>query len=407
MAGPFPMTQAVRRQLLLLCVIGMAFAAPILWQFFRPGDALLDISGHQYGRDFLNMWAGPRIAAQSGIMALFDYEAYYKALQSLYGAPVPFHNWGYPPHLFFFISPFSALPYIPGLILWTMLGFTLYAGVVLTQLPAAARRAGLVFLLLAPASIVNAVTGQNGFFTATLFLGGLMLLDRRPVLAGVMFGLLTVKPQLGLLLALALVAIGAWRCIVATTLTASLLAATSILLWGVDPWIGWLTQAGRYQQWLLTNNFDGFYTYMMPSVFAAARLVGLPAEIAGAIQAMVAAPVVVVTLFAFRRTHDTAARALLLACGTLLVSPYAFNYDMTLLTAALLWTLTPMATVGDRDRQILGAAWLLPTAIMPLHIVGFPPAPFVLGALFVLVASRILRPQPQTTLALEPSLRAT
>jgi hypothetical protein len=101
------------------------------------------------------------------------------------------------------------------------------------------------------------------------------------------------------------------------------------------------------------------------------------------------------------------ARAVLLATGTLLISPYAHNYDMTLLTGALLWTLAPMASVGERDRQIMGAAWLLPIAIMPLHIVGVPVAPFVLGALFSLVAARILRPQPQPVTGLRPSLSAT
>lgn len=401
------MTPAVRRQLLLFCLVGLAFAAPVLWQFFRPEDALLDVTGHQYGRDFLNVWAGPRIAAQSGIMALFDYEAYYRALERLYGAAVPFHNWSYPPHLLLFLPPFAAPPYIPALILWTLLGFALYAGVVLTRLPAAARTAGLVFLLLAPSSIINSVTGQNGFFTAALFLGGLMLLDRRPVVAGVLFGLLTVKPQLGLLLAPALLAIGAWRSIVSAILTATALVGTSVLLWGIEPWLGWLTQASRYQQWLLTNNFDGFYTYMMPSIFAAARLIGLPVAAAAAVQAAVAVVVVAVTVVAFRRTRDTAARALLLGCGTLLVSPYAFNYDMTLLTAALLWTLAPMACVADRDRQILGAAWLLPIAIMPLHIVGVPVAPLVLGGLFVLAVARILRPQPQPAAALQPRFLAT
>ena len=399
------MSEAVRRQLLFFTLIGLTISALVLWDNFRPGDLAVDITGHQYGRDFLNVWAGPRIVAQSGIMALFDYEAYYKALEGLYGAPVPFHNWSYPPHLLLFLPPFAALPYIPGLILWTGLGFALYAAVALTRLPADTLTAGLVFLLLAPSSIINIVTGQNGFFTAALFLGGLMLLDRRPILAGALFGLLTVKPQLGLLLAPALLAIGAWRSIASATLTASLLVATAVLLWGIDPWLGWLTQASRYQQWLLTNNFDGFYTYMMPSIFAAGRLVGLPVNVAAAVQAAVALAVAVVTVVAFRRTRDTAPRALLLACGTLLVSPYAFNYDMTLLTAALLWTLVPMASVGDRDRQILGAAWLLPIAIMPLHIVGVPVAPFVLGGLFVLMVARILRPQPAT--ALQPSFLAT
>jgi hypothetical protein len=400
------MTRAVRRQLAVFCLVGLAFAAPVLWQFFRPGDALLDITGHPYGRDFLNLWAGPRIAARDGIMALYDYKAYYAALESVYGAAVPFHNWSYPPHLLLLVPPFAALPYLPGLILWTLLGIALYAGVVLAPLVPAARAAALVVLVLAPSSMVNAVTGQNGFFTAAAFLGGLLLLERRPWMAGVLFGLLTVKPQLGLLLPVVLVAIGAWRVIAAAVATAGLLVMTSVLLWGVDPWIGWVTETSRYQKWLLVNDFDGFYTYMMPSVFAAGRLLGLPVAVAGVLQGVAALGVVAATTLAFCRTRDPAARALLLTCGTLLAAPYAFNYDMTLLTGALLWSLAPMAAVGDRERQIFGAAWLLPIAIMPLHIVGVPIAPLVLGALFVFAVARVLRP-PQAVAGFVPSLRST
>ena len=46
--------------------------------------------------------------------------------------------------------------------------------------------------------------GQTGLLAAALLGGGLLALRPRPVLAGVLFGLLTVKPQLGLLLPFAL-----------------------------------------------------------------------------------------------------------------------------------------------------------------------------------------------------------
>jgi len=54
----------------------------------------------------------------------------------------------------------------------------------------------LVPLIAAPAAMVNIYVGQNGFFTAALMIAGLLSLERRPVLAGILFGLRTIKPQL-------------------------------------------------------------------------------------------------------------------------------------------------------------------------------------------------------------------
>ncbi len=66
-----------------------------------------------------------------------------------------------------------------------------------------------VLLLLAfPAFWSNATYGQNGFLSAALLAGATHHLDKRPAVAGVCFGLLAYKPQLGLAVPLALAATG-------------------------------------------------------------------------------------------------------------------------------------------------------------------------------------------------------
>ena len=78
--------------------------------------------------------------------------------------------------------------------------------------------------------------GQASFFLAVLFVGGLAVLPRRPLLAGVLFGFLTVKPQLGLLLPAALLIMGEYRAFATASIAAGLLVALSLVLFGLGPW---------------------------------------------------------------------------------------------------------------------------------------------------------------------------
>src|SRR3546814_4826722 len=94
----------------------------------------------------------------------------------------------------------------------------------------------VVALLLAPASYINISGGQNGFLTGALLIGGLRLLGPKPILAGICFGLLTVKPQLGILLPFALLASRQWTAIVVASVTAALLVGASALLFGWESW---------------------------------------------------------------------------------------------------------------------------------------------------------------------------
>jgi uncharacterized membrane protein len=108
------------------------------------------------------------------------------------------------------------LPYPLAFAIWSLAGFALY---MVVAAAGERRPSHILMLAVAPAAVVNLVGGQNGFFTAVLLIGGLSLLDRRPIVSGILFGLLMIKPQLGLLLPLMLALTARWRCIASAAVT--------------------------------------------------------------------------------------------------------------------------------------------------------------------------------------------
>jgi hypothetical protein len=141
--------------------------------------------------------------------------------------------------------------------------------------------------------------------------------------------------------------------------------------------------------------YAGFYTYMMTSVFASLRVFGVPPEIANVVQIVVTIGVLASVVVLIRQARDIALRALLVTSGTLLASPYAFNYDMTALTAAMLWVMLSRWTLSVAQQLIFGAAWLAPTAVWTLHGKDLGITPLAYGAVFVVAMVMIRREAPQ------------
>jgi hypothetical protein len=383
------MPPTLQRRLIWYSLIGISLLAPVLLRFYRPDGGLLDVTGYHLGRDFINVWTGPQVVDRFGVMILSDLSGYQRAQSDVVGFPIQFHNWSYPLHLLFFAYPFSWLPYLPALFLWTVLGLTTYVALAVNRLPEDQRWPALAFLLLAPATMVNIIGGQNGFFTAALVLGAIVLLDRRPWISGMLVGLLTMKPHLGILVGIVLVATFAWRTIIAAAATAMVLIGASIVVWGVDPWAAYLTVASAYA-FAVATEFMGFQSYMTISIVASARTFGLPLNVAEGLQAIASIGAIAATAIAFRSTKDVSLRALLVTSGTFLVSPYSFNYDLPMLTAAILWVMASRQ-VSEREALVFGAAWILPAATWALYTLGLGVSPFIYGAVFVVALRMIWR----------------
>src|SRR5205085_2340477 len=270
--------------------IGWLITAPL------PYDAF----GYMIGRDFVATWAGAKAALTGDPGQYFAVETYNALLHAYVGENYPPHIWSYPPHLLLFTWPLAFLPYMAAYVLYCALGLILYLAVVTDG---QRRLDHIVLLALAPAATLNIWTGQNGFLTAALLIGGLIQLDRRPILAGVLFGLLGIKPQLGFLLPVMLVLTGRWRVIAAAVVTIIILAATTSFAFGTKVWTDYLHLAMPTQSRAITEG-SGFFIANMPTAFMNMRLIGLPAPITYGIQAAISGATLAATIWVFWRPRN-------------------------------------------------------------------------------------------------------
>jgi hypothetical protein len=367
-------------------VIGAALSLQLLWVDFThsAGGKLEDKAF--WGRDFVNLWTGGHLLREGRADAIYDVAAYREFLAGLFG-PMGGHNYSYPPVTFPIAQLFSLLPYWLALILWLVSTGALFLW--------AARRwwpsdwAPLWLAVLTPAALMNVWAGHYGFLVGALFLLGWRRLDERPWQAGLLFGLMLVKPHLALLVPLVLLVRGRWTALLSGGLTVLALVAATSLIYGWDVWPQFLFGAGTVQAGLIDAG-TSFYGYMSTSLATGLlRLSDNPALAFGA-QMLLGTAAVAMVVAAARGKLPTADLAMMVATATFLVLPYAFNYDLTvvMIAAVRLWA-DPAATRAERALAVTG--FLSPQIGMLLAPLGIPAMPLMLAALFAGQFSRALR----------------
>lgn len=285
------------------------------------------------GRDFINVWVGGTLARLGDVGVVYDVPAYrfvlHKAMQ-LGGI----YAYSYPPHTLLLAVPFGLFSYPVALALWTVAGAGLFMHAARPYL----RRVGLpmAIALILPASVVNIWAGHYGFLVGALGLYGWRFLDRNPALAGVFFGIMTIKPHLGILVAMVLVARREWTAIGYAAGTTALLAFVSGSVFGFDLWPTYLLKMLLFQADLFTGETTRSFHHMMPTTSAAILLLGYSETAAKVWQAFSALLAVAVVLEALRRRVDTLDLGLIASTAVFLVVPYAFNYDLTVVSLAAL-----------------------------------------------------------------------
>lgn len=345
------------------------------------------MDGWLIDKDFANYWTAARLVLNGQVLDLFaDHATYFRHLTDQFGPDYPWRNWSYPPHYLLFLWPLGFLGYLPAMAVFlsvTLLAWLWALRTYLGRLPTQAA----ALLILAPAVLDNLWHAQNGFLTAALMLGGLALRSNRPLLAGVIFGCLTIKPQLGLLIPPLLLVEGNWRAIASAALTTGALVLLSSALFGWDSWLGYLTQTLPYQSHVITG-FTGIYLGMMPTVFGALRVLQVDPDLALALHGAVALPALALAARAVLTCPDAGLRGAVTIMATLVVAPYWLSYDYAIAAAALLlaYRATPdTGTRARRRRAILILAALAPTATIPLWDLGLPLTPLLVLAGFAAV----------------------
>lgn len=341
--------------------------------------------------DFFVFFSASRFILDGGPVAeLYDLVTFKRFQMGLGAAPGGLYPFNYPPHYVFFVLPLSALPYYPAMLAWS--GATLLLFLWAARM-AGLRGAELLALAVAPATVVNIAAGQNGFLTSALLVAGLFLFERRPVLAGSLLGLLTVKPHLGVLIPVAALAQRNWRLVLAAAVSAAILIGASILAFGPASWTGYANFAAEFRQLMELQSEGTFLTYSA-TVQMGARLAGLPAANAYLIQIAVSAAVAATLYRLYRTTGDRTLQRVALLTGTMLASPFGFVYDLPFLGLAVILLVRRGLREGflPYERVVLTVAWLLPFIHLRLNAIGLPATPFILISLFGLVAFRAWRP---------------
>ncbi|MBD0272167.1 MAG: DUF2029 domain-containing protein [Acetobacteraceae bacterium] len=186
--------------------------------------------------DFVNVWAAGLLAANGEAAAVYDLAAHKQAEVLAIGRDFKgYFHWLYPPMFLFAAAPLSFLPYLAAWFVWSAIGLLVLLGSLRLVLPAPGAAVGA---LAAPATLFCAMLGQNGLLTAGLMAAALALLDRRPWLSGVLLGLLTYKPQFGVLFPLVLLLTRRWK-------TFSAAAATALAFAGASPRSSSARRSGR------------------------------------------------------------------------------------------------------------------------------------------------------------------
>jgi alpha-1,2-mannosyltransferase len=331
-----------------------------------------DETNFAIGRDFLNTWMGGRSMFSGGPAAWFDVRTYAAALRDMLGPTYPETYWSYPPHIVLFVWPLGLMPYLFAYITWCVVGIALYLVACSSAIP----RERLLFLAVAPGVAVCVFFGQNGFYTAALLIGGLLSLDRRPVLAGVLFGILTVKPQLGLLLPIVLLLERRWVTIASTVMTIAFLFVVTAMLFGLDVWLDYWHKIVPQQMWL-TENAGGLMFSLVSSLFFGARLIHLPLGVAWAIQYAGTAFAFAAVVWTYWKRRDPQLSLALFVTATFLFTPYILNYDMVMF-GFVVALLRDRAGNTMRDHWLLLAVWSLPVTMMFAGAIWIPLAPVVL-----------------------------
>lgn len=351
-------------------------------------DGILDFAGRPIGRDFVNYWTGGVAVIDGAVSRLFDFNSYHSYQEYILGLDFADHSWSYPPHMLLILWPLGGFSYLPALALWS-------AATLLAYLWACRLRNGdpwvvALALLLAPSSYICLAGGQNGFLTAALLIGGFRLMRTHPIIAGVLFGILTVKPQLGILLPFALMASRRWLTIVSAGVTTVFMVAASAFLFGLESWEAYFDVIVPFQA-VIMNERQGEFLVMMPSAYMGLRLLGVEQEIRTAVQLLLFVIALAGVVWTFARCQDWILQLAVLTVGTFIASPYAFNYDMTAVSFALVLITMRALRSGflPFERIILAMVWLLPISINWLNLHSLPVGSVMLMACFCCLLLRV------------------
>ncbi|MDB5583287.1 MAG: hypothetical protein JWR80_8463 [Bradyrhizobium sp.] len=376
----------------VLCVINISYFPAAYFSHWW----IYDPNGLGIPTDFVNVWAAGRLVLDGHPALAYDWDIQKQVEVALLGQDfVGYFAWHYPPPFLFVASLLAQLPYSAAFIGWVSISFVPY---LVMMRAIVGRPFGLMLAIAFPMVFNNALVGQNGFLTAALIGGTLYLIPVRPILAGICLGLLSYKPQYGLLFPLVLIAASQWTVFFAAGATAVAMALGSWIAFGTESWQAFFHWMPMFSQAFLTEGKATWWK--LQSLFSLVRYFGGTEQLAWIFQWILTASVAVVLALMWRSRIRYSLKAAALATGTLLTTPYLFMYDMMVLAIPVAFLVRIGLARGFRAYELpaLGCALAL---FLTFTFTGQPVglgATLIVGALVLRRASPWWRREPAPTL---------
>ncbi len=373
----------IRGYALLVLAISLAGLIGLL----ATSEHLIDRNGKPIGTDFSNVYAAGVLTLSGKAPDAYDPKLQHEAEIAVFeGRDVPFFGWHYPPFFLMVAALLALMPYALALLCWLAVSLPAFMAAVYAIVP---RRETWLATAAFPAVFVNVGHGQNAFFTAALLGGFLTLLDRRPVLAGVLLGLLSYKPQFGILIPLALLVTGRWTTILSAAATVAALIAASTLLFGMSVWHAFAESATFTLTIVLEAGGTGWEK--IQSLFSAVRMWGGGIEAAYVAQGALALVLAATIVWLWRSQAAFELKAAALAVASLLATPYVLDYDMVVLGIAIAFLVRHGLARGFHpyELSLLALTWAVP--FLTRSIAGLSGIPLGLIVMLVLYAMTLRR----------------
>jgi arabinofuranan 3-O-arabinosyltransferase len=373
--------RAVPAVLFSTCFVLFVINVSFFPAYFSHGW-IYDQNGLGIPTDFVNVWSAGKLVLDGHPALAYDWDIQKQVQVAVLGQSYQGNfAWHYPPPFLFVAALLAHFPYAIAFIGWAAASLVPYLAMMRAIV---GRPFGLLLAAAFPVVLTNTLVGQNGFLTASLIGGTLYLMPMRPVLSGICLGLLSYKPQYGLLFPLVLIAASQWTVFFTAGCVAVAMALLSWLAFGTESWQAFFHWMPMFSQAFLTEGRAPWGK--MQSIFALVRYFGGTEQLAWIFQWIMSATVAVVLALMWRSRMSYPLKAAALAAGTLLITPYLFLYDLMVLAIPVAFLVRIGLKRGFTHYE-LPALGLVAALLMFFPLVGAPTG----FAATLIVAGLVLR----------------
>jgi len=372
--------------LVLVCE-GIPFAL-WWWQFFvlkLPGVPTI-------GWDFAVYWSASKVAMPHGAAAAYNWELLRAAQAEVLLPAGRFGPFAYPPTFLLLVYPVAALPFGLALGAWVALGTLCYL-LFLRSVLAPLQHPWLMPALAFPGLWAALAAGQNSLFTMVAAGTALLLMRRRPLVAGACIAVLCIKPQLGVLFPLFLLCRRQWTTLAWAAIFSLLYCGVTWLAFGTETFLAFAHSLTMFRRIVAEHGIE--ILHGAPTVFAVLRVAGVSISTAYLAHAIVAALAIACCAWLWRTNTRFEMSAAALPVATLMLQPYLVYYDLAWLALTIAFLTVDYARHGcdGWEKAALLAGWLIPMqAFLAVPIQTMSQwAPAVLILLLAVIMRRQIR----------------